>query len=203
MANFRNCVRNSIVSVSEGSRTQARVQEFVKKLHPDVLRSRLRNFRKFVIATVSDRKSYARGETSSPDTTACEQAAHRPPPEECDCLPSGQDVSLWTRFYRKGSRSKQSLECQLVDQAHRGASDVEKADDRVDHDDMDLPVPEVVVQKEEVASSAYNNNRFESGSSHNLQLVIDVEAPSTRNKSPVTVQEWVDALPLTPNDSSR
>lgn len=61
---------------------------------------------------------------------------------------------------------------------------------------MEVSIPDVVLQKDNTTSSVYeDDNYLKKDTSPSSQLRIDLESTS-RNKSPVTVQEWVDSLPL-------
>lgn len=179
--------------IPEVGRTQQRFQEFVKKFHPDVLRNRFRNFRKFLITSVTDQKnSNQEAATSSQQTQVLSS-------EESHRLQSS------TNCFLKRSELKYSDKYPNVDKesysTSDGNSDVIKVNRRTSWNAMDASVPDVIVQKDETVNT-YDKKYFENGSNNNLQIVVNVEVPSSRNKSPVTVQEWVDSLPLTPNDTS-
>lgn len=59
---------------------------------------------------------------------------------------------------------------------------------------MEVSVPDVVFQKDSAVSSVCENDFSSKEDSASSQLCVDLK-PSNRNKSPVTVQEWVDSLP--------
>ncbi len=70
---------------------------------------------------------------------------------------------------------------------------------------MDRSVPDVVVLAEEKGTCRSDDvepYRGAGSGDNNLQVMVDPEL-TPRNKSPVTVQEWVDSLPLNPNETSR
>lgn len=172
---------------------QLRVQEFVKKLHPDVLRTQFRNFRKFVISTATTEKR------SSKDETVARL------PKECDNISSSKIVSLHSASKvdsNQDSSGTRSTTNEFVCATNSTSSD-EGYHGRVVTDDMDVNiiVPEVVVPKED-SIAAVENCQAENSGIHNLQLSIQTDNQQ-RNKSPITVQEWVDSLPLTPTDSTR
>lgn len=66
-----------------------------------------------------------------------------------------------------------------------------------------IRVPDVIVRKDSINSqNGANEQNPGSSPSNSSKLAINIEA-TPRNKSPITVQEWVDSLPLTPNQTSR
>lgn len=55
------------------NRIQIRIQEWAKKLHPDGLRNRLRNFRRYVISATTEKRNStlnSRGEDPVPTATS-------------------------------------------------------------------------------------------------------------------------------------
>lgn len=179
--------------IPEVGRAQQRFQEFVKKLHPDVLRSRFRNFRKFLITSVTDQKiSNQEAATSSQQTQVLSPEESHRLQSSTNCLSKRPKLKYSDKYPNVDKES---------DSTSDGNSDVIKANRRTSWNAMDVSVPDVIVQKDETVNT-YDKKYFENGSNNNLQIVVNAEVPSSRNKSPVTVQEWVDSLPLTPNDTS-
>lgn len=167
------------------SGVQARVHDFVKKLHPNVFRLHLQSIRNFVKSTSGDKKS-KRGElaSSQPSTS----------PNEFDSSVNSrvrrENLNLPLEQHRKKGRKVQNF-------ANDGGLKSKPSE-------MDLPVPDVVIQTDNEKSTSPNTRPCYEASTlgANLQLMVEVENPP-RNKSPVTVQEWVDSLPVNPVETSR
>lgn len=169
---------------------QARVHDFVKRLHPNVLRIPLQSIRNFVKATSGEKRSRKEELVSSQPSSS----------------PNAIDSSLNSRIKREnlnlpvGHRTKGRV-ARPVDNFSADHAVVEL---KSKPSEMDVSVPDVVIQKDnEKSTPSESPARCEASSSgSNLQLLVEMENPP-RNKSPVTVQEWVDSLPANPEDTSR
>lgn len=169
---------------------QARVHGFVKKLYPNVLRIHLQSIRNFVKATNGDKRSKKEDLASSQPSTS----------------PNALDSSVNPRVKRENlnlpvDHRKEGRTARPVDNC---AADHAVVELKSKPSEMDVSVPDVVIQKDDEKSTSSESRPCceASTSGTNLQLLVEVENPP-RNKSPVTVQEWVDSLPVNPADASR
>lgn len=169
----------------------------MKKLHPDVLRSRFRTFRRFVISAGAE-KRYSNSEPSGSSLNISKL------PHDCDASmnPQSANPSSENAPENVPARDTNTAENYIEKTCDEKRQKYVKS--KLKLENMDTPrVPDVVVRKNSINSQNNDNqqNSDTSPSSTN-QLAINVDS-SPRNKSPITVQEWVDALPLTPNETSR
>lgn len=161
-------------TLTDSGRIETRLPEFVKRLYPEVLRNRVRNLKRFIVSVATEKR------------TSLSLRKHT-------------EATSSARATAEGLRQSAPavIECD-DDEAKTIASEYLAAPA------MDLSVPDVVVQEENATSESRVDGLAEpqTTTASNLQLAVDVEA-TPRNKSPVTVQEWVDSLPLNLSETSK
>ncbi|XP_065211912.1 uncharacterized protein olf186-M isoform X2 [Planococcus citri] len=172
-------------------RIQNRAQEWVKKLHPDALRNRLRNFRRYVISATIEKRDSSSTPVATDETSASTAAL------------ATQSLRNDCHISTNSTRRNENLDVNRFNIESRKSSHSQNGRGRLTLSMGDARIPDVIVQENSVSSqNCAMESDLSGGAKNNLQLAINVDA-TPRNKSPITVQEWIDSLPLTSVESSR